>query len=93
MSVPHWACTGCGLLVGPGTGYVACDPRATAPSWRAWHARCDPEPGRWWYAIRVERLASWRDVAAWTAHLGRKRWFARSDWAALIERARVWRSR
>ena len=54
--------------------------------WRACHYNCSPKVRgrRDNYEIGSERIATWRQLAWWTAHLMEKEWFSRSDWDELL---------
>ena len=58
------------------------------PRWHILHPACDLEPERadsYW--IGLERLDTWHKVAAWSAHLHAKRWFADTDWGEVLSEA------
>lgn len=48
--------------------------------WTAWHRACDPAPSSSTYWIGSERIATWRQMVDWTAHLREKRWIEGTDW-------------
>ena len=57
--------------------------------WHVLHDDCTPagvaRGGE--YMILAEQLATWQDVAGWTAHLIGKPWLPSTDWGALLIRA------
>lgn len=52
--------------------------------WRTSHYGCFAGGARDTYEIGSERIATWRQLIWWTAHLMEKNWFARSDWDDLL---------
>lgn len=52
--------------------------------WRTCHYSCFPRGERDNYEISSERIATWQQMAWWTAHLMEKNWFPRSDWDDLL---------
>lgn len=60
------------------------DAMPLAPSWRAFHGRCDPR--RTWndYHIGIARVRTALDVVQWTAHLWEKGWFHDTNWSAFL---------
>jgi hypothetical protein len=52
--------------------------------WRTSHYSCFPRGVRDHYEIGSERIATWQQMAWWTAHLMEKNWFPRSDWDELL---------
>lgn len=52
--------------------------------WGAYHYACDPARGEDQYQIDAGRIATWRAVCHWTAHLMEKNWFAATDWDDLL---------
>lgn len=57
-------------------------------AWRVTHHRCDSRPDfADGYHIDPGRIATWSQLAHWTAHLMDKRWFAHTDWDELLREA------
>jgi len=52
--------------------------------WRTSHYAHFTEGERDAYEISAERIASWRQLTWWTAHLMEKNWFPLSDWDELL---------
>ncbi len=52
--------------------------------WRTSHYDCFAEGSRDTYEIGSERIATWRQLVWWTAHLMDKNWFPKSDWDDLL---------
>ena len=52
--------------------------------WRTSHYAHFTESDRDTYEISSERIATWRQLAWWTAHLMEKQWFPLSDWDDLL---------
>ena len=51
--------------------------------WKIHHDHCTPEPeDPYW--IGTEDVATWTQLAHWTAHLMEKTWFALTDWDVLL---------
>jgi hypothetical protein len=52
--------------------------------WRTSHYAHFPQDEGDTYQIDAGRIATWRQLAWWTAHLMEKAWFPRSDWNDLL---------
>lgn len=52
--------------------------------WRTSHYAHFPEASADSYEISSERIATWKQMAWWTAHLMAKNWFTDSDWDDLL---------
>lgn len=82
-------CETCGFPIGGDTGCIYTTFAAMrSPSdeirWRTSHYAHFTEGIRDTYEISSERIATWKQLAWWTAHLMEKTWFSRSDWDDLL---------
>ena len=82
-------CETCGFPIGSDTGCIYAAFAEVRDSqvdvrWRTSHYNCFPAGERDTYEISSERIATWKHLAWWTAHLMEKVWFARSDWDDLL---------
>jgi hypothetical protein len=55
--------------------------------WRVTHTACEPGSRGDAYAIELDRIMTFRDLAGWTIHLLGKRWLRYTDWDELAEDA------
>jgi hypothetical protein len=58
-----------------------------AVGWVAWHHGCRPEGSDDGYEISSGELATWADLARWTAHLMSKTWLEATDWQDILREA------
>jgi hypothetical protein len=79
------------IRIGSDTGgmrqALALETVITAPKpihWRARHFECTEHEICDVYQIEAGQIRTWAKLTEWTAHLMRKTWFPRSDWAALL---------
>ncbi len=72
------------------TGWYTADMESpSAVQFHVLHYRCDRLGGNP-YSIDIPRIATWAQVAHWSAHLHGKAWFADTDWNGLMGRAGVY---
>ena len=74
----------------PATENMTADNLRTRPGparWRVTHTACDPGSRGDAYAIELDRISTFRDLAGWTIHLLGERWFRYTDWDELAEDA------
>ncbi|SDS42294.1 hypothetical protein [Actinoplanes derwentensis] len=74
----------------PATENMTGDNLRTRPGparWRVTHTACDPGSRGDAYAIELDRISTFRDLAGWTIHLQGKKWFRYTDWDELAEDA------
>jgi hypothetical protein len=58
----------------------------STPRWKAHHGDC-VEDDHCGYALQVDELRTWKDVAKWTGHVMEKTWCAHTDWLDMISSA------
>lgn len=78
----EWRCEVCGNSISDGAGYVHSTESDVGAHWTPEHTACGPVAVD--YGIAVEQIRTHADMLRWTSHLMDKRWFAGSDWGALI---------
>ena len=55
--------------------------------WRTGHDRCRGDRDQGCYEIDAPQIATWPQLARWTAHLMGKNWLALSDWDEFLREA------